>query len=177
MLHIPPTNCLLLTAKQEPYKKAYLLTKNIEEFSGKSLEEMTSRQKNIRQERVTGLGRRTREEIAKWNQMTALRFQTGGRHQISPASLRGQVSRQYRPSNSTKYNDQQQLANTSVPPPKPEQACSNISPGWKSGKHNWKVAGLHILSIHTKFSPPVTQIKNFCTAIATYFKQEWRLDS
>ena len=27
-------------------------------------------------ERVTGLGRRTRQEIAKWNQMTALRFQT-----------------------------------------------------------------------------------------------------
>ena len=40
-------------------------------------------------ERVTGLGRRTREEIAKWNQMTALRFQTGGRHQTSPASLWG----------------------------------------------------------------------------------------
>ena len=39
-------------------------------------------------ERVTGLGRRTRKEIAKWNQMTALRFQTGGRHQTSPASLR-----------------------------------------------------------------------------------------
>ena len=29
-------------------------------------------------ERVTGLGRKTREEIVKWNQMTALRFQTGG---------------------------------------------------------------------------------------------------
>ena len=29
-------------------------------------------------ERVTGLGRRTREKMAKWNQMTALRFQTGG---------------------------------------------------------------------------------------------------
>ena len=41
-------------------------------------------------ERITGLGRRTKEEIAKWNQMTALRFQTGGRHQTSPASLRGQ---------------------------------------------------------------------------------------
>ena len=40
-------------------------------------------------ERVTGLGRGTREEIAKWNQMTALRFQTGGRHQTSPDSLRG----------------------------------------------------------------------------------------
>ena len=29
---------------------------------------------------VLGLGRRTREEIVKWNQMTALRFQTGRRH-------------------------------------------------------------------------------------------------
>ena len=49
MLHIPPTNSLFLTAKQEPYKKAYLLTKNIEEFSGKSVEERASRQKTIRQ--------------------------------------------------------------------------------------------------------------------------------
>ena len=47
MLHIPPTNCLLLTAKQEPYKKAYLLTKNIEEFFGKSLEERASMQKRL----------------------------------------------------------------------------------------------------------------------------------
>ena len=29
-------------------------------------------------ERVIGLGRRTREEIVKWNQVTALRFQGGG---------------------------------------------------------------------------------------------------
>ena len=29
-------------------------------------------------DRVTGLGRRTREEIVKWNQMTALRFQSRG---------------------------------------------------------------------------------------------------
>ena len=41
-------------------------------------------------ERVTGLGRRTREDVATWNQMTALRYQTGGRHQTSPASLRGE---------------------------------------------------------------------------------------
>ena len=40
-------------------------------------------------ERVRGLGRRTREEIVKRNQMTALRFQTGGRYQTSLASLRG----------------------------------------------------------------------------------------
>ena len=45
-------------------------------------------------DRVTGLGRRTRKEIAKWNQMTALRFQTGGGggwwiHETAPASLQG----------------------------------------------------------------------------------------
>ena len=49
MLHVPPTNLLLLAAKWEPNKKAYLLTKNTEEFSGKSSEEWTSRQKQIRQ--------------------------------------------------------------------------------------------------------------------------------
>ena len=51
MLHIPPTNLLLLGAEQEPYKNniTYLLTKNIEEFSGKSSEEWTSRQKKTRQ--------------------------------------------------------------------------------------------------------------------------------
>ena len=51
MLHIPPTNLFLLAAKEEPYKKAYLLTKNIEAFSGKSSEEWTNRQgkKKIRQ--------------------------------------------------------------------------------------------------------------------------------
>ena len=63
MLHIPPTNLLLLAAKQELYKKAFLFTKNIEEFSGKSSGEGTSRQKKNQIERVTGLGRRTREEI------------------------------------------------------------------------------------------------------------------
>ena len=35
MLHIPPTSLLLLAAKQEAYKKAHLLAKNMEEFSGK----------------------------------------------------------------------------------------------------------------------------------------------
>ena len=40
-------------------------------------------------ERATGVGRRARKEIVKWNQTTALRFKTGGRHQTSLASLRG----------------------------------------------------------------------------------------
>ena len=42
-------------------------------------------------DKVTGQGRRTKEEIVKWNQMTALRFQTGGRHQTSQAFLRGLI--------------------------------------------------------------------------------------
>ena len=56
MLHIPPTNLLLLAAKQEPYKKSYLFMKNIEEFSGKSSEKRTSRKSSDRK------GNRTREK-------------------------------------------------------------------------------------------------------------------
>ena len=72
MLHIPSTNLPLLAAKQETYKRAYLLTKNIEEFSGKSFRRKGQQAEKDKTERVTGLGRRTREETAKWNQMTAL---------------------------------------------------------------------------------------------------------
>ena len=77
-LHIPPTNLLLLAAKQKPHKKAYLFMKNIGEFSGKRLRRKDQQAEKDKTERVTGLGRRTREEIAKWNQMTALRVRTGG---------------------------------------------------------------------------------------------------
>ena len=74
MLHVAPTNLLLLAAKQEQYKKAYLLTKNTEEFSEKSSGEWASRQKKDKTERVIGLGRGTGEGIVKLNQITALRF-------------------------------------------------------------------------------------------------------
>ena len=50
MLYVPPTNLLLLAAKQEPYKKAYLLTKNIEEFSGEKIRRMGQQvEKKMRQ--------------------------------------------------------------------------------------------------------------------------------
>ena len=105
MLHIPPTN-YHLAAKQEPrqkahlltknieefsgHQKAYLLTKNIEEFSGKSQENGPAGRKKDKAERTMGVGRKTREETMKYNQTTALRFQTGGkRHQTSPAFLWG----------------------------------------------------------------------------------------
>ena len=49
MLHIPPINLLLLAAKQEPYKQAYLFMRNIDNFFGNSSGEWTSRQKKTRQ--------------------------------------------------------------------------------------------------------------------------------
>ena len=74
MLHIPQTYLLLLAAKQEPYKNAYLLTKKIEDFF---LEKVRmGQQAEKKTERVVGLSRKTREEIVKWNQMIAIRFQT-----------------------------------------------------------------------------------------------------
>ena len=82
MLHIPPTNLLLLAAKQEPYQKSLSLD---EKYWKNFLEKVREnglagrkKKKKKKTERVIGLGRRTREEIVKWNQRTALRSQTGG---------------------------------------------------------------------------------------------------
>ena len=96
MLHIPPTNLLLLAAKQEQHthKKTISYQKCCRIFLEKFRRVDQQAEKDMT-ERVTGLGRRTREEIAKWNQMTALRFQTGRRHQTSPASLRGRAERDF----------------------------------------------------------------------------------
>ena len=49
--------------------------KNIEEFSGEKIRRMGQWTEKNKTEKVTGLGRRTRDEIVKRNQMTALRFQ------------------------------------------------------------------------------------------------------
>ena len=52
------TDQLLLAAKQEPYKKAYLLSNNIEEFSGKKLRRMDQQaEKKHKTERVAGIGK------------------------------------------------------------------------------------------------------------------------
>ena len=59
-LHIPLTNLLLLAAKQESYKTAYLFTKNTEEFSKKKFRRKEQQAEKGKIERVTGLGRRTR---------------------------------------------------------------------------------------------------------------------
>ena len=71
-LHIPPTNYHLLAAQQKPYEnEKYLsfLEKNQE--NGPLGEKLRDRKnKRTRQ-------KKTRQEIGKGNQMTALRFQTG----------------------------------------------------------------------------------------------------
>ena len=45
----------------------------------RGIRKMGEKQKKDKTERGTRLGRRTREVTVKWNQMTALRFQTGER--------------------------------------------------------------------------------------------------
>ena len=90
MLHIPLANLFLLAAKQEPCKKSLSFNEKYwKNFLEKVHENGPAGRKKKKTERVIGLGRRTRQEIVKWNQMAALRFQTGGRYQTSPASLLG----------------------------------------------------------------------------------------
>ena len=58
---------------------------NTDEFSGNTIQENEPVcRKKEKTERAMGVGKRAREEIVKWNQMTALRFQTGERHQTPP---------------------------------------------------------------------------------------------
>ena len=75
MPRIPPTSYPLLAAKHEPYQETCLLAKTTEQFPGKKSGERASRQGKKRQSNRSGS--RTREETVKWNQMTALKFQTG----------------------------------------------------------------------------------------------------
>ena len=65
MPHIPPTNSLLLTAKQEPYKKSLSLNGKYLRIFWKKFRRKGQQAENDKTERVTGLARRTREEIAK----------------------------------------------------------------------------------------------------------------
>ena len=87
------TNNHLLAAQQEPYEKACLLAKMFRDFLEIKSGEWAVSRKTTKTERARGLGRKTREEIGKGNQMTTLRFQrTGEGHQTSPASASRELS-------------------------------------------------------------------------------------
>ena len=49
------------------------------------------RKKKDKTKRAMGVGRRTRDKTAKWNQMTALRFQTRGKMSDIPGLPSGSV--------------------------------------------------------------------------------------
>jgi len=66
-----------------------------ENFLGGKVRRMDRQQKNDKTERARGLGRKTREEVGKGNQMTALRFQTGSEIRHPPASLWGSKTKSY----------------------------------------------------------------------------------
>ena len=57
MLQIPPTNLLLLVAKQEPYKKSLSLNQIYWRIFWKKLRRKGQQAENNKTERVTGLGR------------------------------------------------------------------------------------------------------------------------
>ena len=64
------------------------------EAKGKRSQENGPKEEKDKTERVTGLGRRTRGDINYTEngiKLVTLRFQTGGRHQQFPASLRGSL--------------------------------------------------------------------------------------
>ena len=70
-------------------QKSLTLKEKYLSFLGGKSGEWTISRKMTRQKEQKDQAEKTREEIEKGYQMTALRFQTGGRHQTSPASLRG----------------------------------------------------------------------------------------
>ena len=70
-------------------KSLTLNEKIFESFLEKKSGEWTISRKTTRQKGQKAEAEKTKEEIGKGNQMTALRFQTGGGHQTSPASLQG----------------------------------------------------------------------------------------
>ena len=89
MLHIPPQ----LKYSSPNRSKKQRATKNSLSFrkwrfrAGKSQENGQNAEQE-KTERATGLGRRTKEEVYQSViKLTALRVQTGGRHQKFPASL------------------------------------------------------------------------------------------
>ena len=90
MLQIPPTNLLLLAAKQEPYEKAHFLTKNIEEFSGKKVRGMDKQAEKKRKNRKSnGTRQKNKRGDSKVESNDSSEIPDRGRHQTSPASLRG----------------------------------------------------------------------------------------
>ena len=81
MLHISPTNLILLAAGLKPYKKAYFTMKKLKNF----LEKKVRRMDQWAEKKVSQRLRESKRGDST-EQMTALRCQTGGDFKY-PASL------------------------------------------------------------------------------------------
>ena len=69
-VHTTPINYHLIAAQQKPYQKASLLTKTTgASFGERKVRNRDDQKKKDKTERATGLGRRTREESGKGNQI------------------------------------------------------------------------------------------------------------
>ena len=86
-LSSPSCSTRAIQKKPNPYQNMF------KSFLEKKLGEWIISRKMTRQKEQEDQAEKTREETGKGNQMTALRFQTGERHQSSPASLWGKAIR------------------------------------------------------------------------------------
>ena len=91
MLHIPPTNLLLLAAKQEPYKKAYLLTKNIGRIFWKRFKSMERQaEEKKKTKRVIGPRQKNKRAASKVESSHSPEIpDRGGETSAIPASFPG----------------------------------------------------------------------------------------
>ena len=97
MLHIPPTNLLLLATKQKPYKKVYLLTKNIgrifwEKFS--RMDQQAKKKKGVggKIDRKSNMTKQKNERgDNKVESNDSPEIPDRGRHKTFLSSLRGTV--------------------------------------------------------------------------------------
>ena len=85
----PPTNLLLLAAKQEPYKKAYLLMKNTKEFSGKKVLKNGPAGRKRQDRKCNRTRQKKKRGDSKVESNDSPEIPDRGRHQTSLASLPG----------------------------------------------------------------------------------------
>ena len=91
-LHIPPTNLLLLAAKQKPYEKSLTLNEKYRSIFWKKLRRMDQQEeeeKDRNSNRIRQKNKRVASKVKSNDSPEIPDGGGGGRHQASPAFLRG----------------------------------------------------------------------------------------
>ena len=87
-LHLPPTNFSQPLKKQKQGQSLSLEKKSVKKFLESRQESGPKTEKRRRQNEQQDKAKIARDQTERWNQMIALRFKTGGRHQKSPPLFR-----------------------------------------------------------------------------------------